>query len=44
LQRATKAAGVVADSLWLLDAISSSCDPAGVLADVIGTARDLYGH
>ncbi len=41
LNRATKAAGVVADSIWLLDAISSAFDSAGVLADVIGAARDL---
>jgi len=41
LQRATSAAGVVADSLWLLDAITSSFDTAGVLADVIGAVRDL---
>jgi hypothetical protein len=31
---------VVADSVWLLDAISSSCDTAGVLADVIAALRD----
>ena len=40
LQRATRAAGVVADSVWLLDAITSSFDTAGVLADVIGAVRD----
>jgi hypothetical protein len=40
LQRATKAAGVVADSVWLLDAITSFGDTAGVLADVIGAVRD----
>lgn len=41
LYRATRAAGVVADSFWLHDAISSTLDPAGVLPDVISTARDL---
>lgn len=40
LQRATRAAGVVADSVWLLDAITSFCDTAGVLAEVIGAVRD----
>jgi hypothetical protein len=40
LQRATKAAGVLADTVWLLDAITSSCDTAGVLANLIGAARD----
>jgi len=40
LQRSTTAAGVVADSVWLLDAITSSCDTTGVLADVIGAVRD----
>jgi hypothetical protein len=41
LQRATRAAaGVVADSVWLLDAITSSCDTAGILAGVIRAVRD----
>jgi tetratricopeptide (TPR) repeat protein len=39
LHAATRAAGVVADTVWLLQAISSSGDPAGVLADVISAAR-----
>jgi hypothetical protein len=39
LQRGTRAAGVVADSVWLLDAITSSCDTAGILADVIPVVR-----
>jgi hypothetical protein len=41
LRRGTRAAGAVADNLWLLDAISSAFDPADVFADVISTARDL---
>ena len=40
LQQATRAAGVLADSVWLLDAITSSCDTADVLADVIAAVRD----
>jgi tetratricopeptide (TPR) repeat protein len=40
LQQATRAAGVLADSVWLLDAITSSCDTADVLADVIAAVPD----
>src|SRR4029453_18065317 len=39
LQRGTRAAGVVADSVWLLDAIPSSCATAAILAHVIPVVR-----